>query len=216
MREALSYLPVQSQTWKGQGGSDSDIDDFPLSSIPTTDSAAALRFCQSLAHVLKHSPDLPAPQAVSAPSSASLPYGAESNTPELSVVIPICNEEDNITPLSRRLSAVLEQTGLAYEIIFVDDGSQDRSLELLQQLVLSDAHVTVVELARNFGHQVAVSAGLDYARGQATIVIDGDLQDPPEVLPEFIAKWREGYDVGKYSANPGRLYNSLKNKRFSP
>jgi dolichol-phosphate mannosyltransferase len=79
--------------------------------------------------------------------------------------------------------------------LFVDDGSYDRSLELLQQLATADPQVTLVELARNFGHQVAVSAGLEYSQGHAVIVMDADLQDPPEILPQFIAKWREGYEV---------------------
>jgi dolichol-phosphate mannosyltransferase len=82
-----------------------------------------------------------------------------------------------------------------YEMIFVDDGSEDKSLERLHVLAAQDHHVMVVELARNFGHQVAITAGLDHARGNAVIVMDADLQDPPEVLPQLIAKWREGHDV---------------------
>src|SRR5438046_2708810 len=115
--------------------------------------------------------------------------------PDLSVVIPVYNEEDNIAVLYSRLTAVLEQTGLAYEMIFVDDGSRDKSLALLHALVVQYHHGTVVELARNFGHQVAITAGLDHARGNAVIVMDADLQDPPEMLPQFIAKWQEGHDV---------------------
>ena len=115
--------------------------------------------------------------------------------PDLSVVIPVYNEEDNIAVLYSRLTAVLEQTGLAYEMIFVDDGSRDKSLALLHALVAQYHHGTVVELARNFGHQVAITAGLDHARGNAVIVMDADLQDPPEMLPQFIAKWQEGHDV---------------------
>ena len=113
----------------------------------------------------------------------------------LSVVLPVHNEEDNIPILYSRLHSVLEKTGMDYEIIFVDDGSGDKSLERMHGLAAKDYHVMVVELARNFGHQVAITAGLDHARGNAVIVMDADLQDPPEVLPQLIAKWREGHDV---------------------
>jgi len=90
---------------------------------------------------------------------------------------------------------VLEEAEPSYELIFVDDGSRDQSVELLHNMAAADIRVMVVELARNFGHQVAISAGLDYARGRAVVIMDADLQDPPEVLPQFLAKWREGYDV---------------------
>src|SRR5206468_6337991 len=112
--------------------------------------------------------------------------------PDLSVVIPVYNEEGNIAVLYSRLTAVLEQTGLAYEMIFVDDGSRDKSLALLHALVVQYHHGTVVELARNFGHQVAITAGLDHARGNAVIVMDSDLQDRPELLLLVIVKWKEG------------------------
>ena len=111
------------------------------------------------------------------------------------MVLPVYNEEENLPVLYDRLSAVLKATGLEYELIFVDDGSHDRSLEQLHRLASSDPRMNIVELARNFGHQVAISAGLDYARGRGVIVMDADLQDPPEVLPQFIAKWQEGHDV---------------------
>jgi polyisoprenyl-phosphate glycosyltransferase len=96
-----------------------------------------------------------------------------------------------------------------FEIVFVDDGSRDGSLDILRGLAARDARVVVVELARNFGHQVAISAGLDYARGDAVIVMDADLQDPPEVLPQFIAKWREGHDV-VYAIRAQRKEGALK------
>ena len=113
----------------------------------------------------------------------------------LSVVIPVYDEEANLPVLHERLTKVLAATEPQYEIVFVDDGSHDRSVEVMRGLAAGDAHVVVVELSRNFGHQVAISAGLDYARGEAVIIMDADLQDPPEVLPQFIAKWREGHDV---------------------
>ena len=115
--------------------------------------------------------------------------------PELSVVLPICNEEENIPALHKRLTAVMRSEGVSYEIIFVDDGSTDGSPAQMRWLTTCDPSVRVVELARNFGHQVAISAGLDFAEGNAVIVMDADLQDPPEVLPEFIAGWRAGNDV---------------------
>jgi polyisoprenyl-phosphate glycosyltransferase len=115
--------------------------------------------------------------------------------PVLSVVIPVFEEAENIPVLYSRLAAVLQETEPDYEIVFVDDGSRDNSLDILHELLENDPRLTLVELARNFGHQVAVSAGLDHSRGRAVIIMDADLQDPPEVLPQFIDKWREGHDV---------------------
>jgi dolichol-phosphate mannosyltransferase len=116
--------------------------------------------------------------------------------PDLSVVIPVCNEQENLLALHTRLLHVLQQqTGLTYEILFVDDGSNDRSVDVLRQLAQEDAHVTVIELTRNFGHQAAISAGLDHSQGQAVAIMDADLQDPPELLPQFLAHWRDGHDV---------------------
>jgi dolichol-phosphate mannosyltransferase len=115
--------------------------------------------------------------------------------PRLSVVIPVYNEQENLPVLYERLTAVLEDVGLSYEVLFVDDGSRDASLGLLRELAWADERVAVVELARNFGHQVAISAGLDHARGDGVIVMDADLQDPPEVLPRFIDSWLAGHDV---------------------
>jgi polyisoprenyl-phosphate glycosyltransferase len=162
-----------------------------LASIPTSDPAAALQFCRALAQALTNAP---APLMDSFGTSRSIEQAATAE-PDLSVVIPVYNEEDNLSRLYERLIAVLESTGLTYEIVFVDDGSRDDSQAHLRALAANDPRVLVVELARNFGHQVAISAGLDHSRGQGVIVMDADLQDPPEVLPEFIAKWREGNDV---------------------
>ena len=115
--------------------------------------------------------------------------------PVLSVVIPVYEEEDNLLVLYDRLTRVLQQAEPSFEIIFVDDGSRDGSGKIMHSLAERDERVMVVELARNFGHQVAISAGLDYAQGKAVVIMDGDLQDPPEVLPQFIHKWREGHEV---------------------
>ncbi len=115
--------------------------------------------------------------------------------PTVSVVIPVFNEEQILPILYQRLSEVLGAYGEAYEIVFVNDGSRDGSLASLKRLHTDDSHVKVVSLSRNFGHQTAITCGLDQATGAAVIVMDADLQDPPEVLPQLLDKWREGYDV---------------------
>ncbi len=114
---------------------------------------------------------------------------------EFSVVAPIYNELENLPELYRRVSQVMESTGQPWELILVDDGSTDGSTERIEELAAQDARVRAIIFARNFGHQIAVTAGLDYSRGQAVIIIDADLQDPPEVILDLIEKWREGYEV---------------------
>jgi dolichol-phosphate mannosyltransferase len=101
-----------------------------------------------------------------------------------------------------------------YEIVLVDDGSHDRSVEIMRALSANDPRVIVMELSRNFGHQIAISAGLDYARGDGVIIMDADLQDPPEVLPQFIAKWREGHDV-VYAIREQRKEGWLKQSLYA-
>ncbi len=115
--------------------------------------------------------------------------------PRLSVVIPILNEQEILPELYWRLTACLREIELNYEILFVDDGSSDDSPELLDQFADTDPRVMVLHLSRNFGHQAALTAGLEHARGDAIIVMDGDLQDPPEVLNDFVDRWRQGYEV---------------------
>jgi len=112
-----------------------------------------------------------------------------------SVVAPIFNELENLPELYRRVKAVMEGLGEPWELVLVDDGSRDGSTKRIRELARQDPHVRPVIFARNFGHQIAVTAGLDYARGQAVIIMDADLQDPPEVIPDLVAKWREGYQV---------------------
>jgi dolichol-phosphate mannosyltransferase len=124
----------------------------------------------------------------------------------LSVVVPCFNEELVLHETHRRLGGVLAGLDdLDYEIIYVDDGSRDRTPMLLQQLQVGDRHVRVVEFSRNFGHQIAVTAGVEHAAGDAVVLIDADLQDPPEVIAEMVARWREGYDVayGVRTDRPG-------------
>src|SRR5262245_325679 len=201
--------PLQSD-----GEKRSDVCDF--TNIPTQDPRAALQFCQSLARMLATGTN-PAinntRQRQTVGGIKAAPFTPE-HQPELSVVIPVFNEEENITVLHSRLTAVLEGIHVDYEIIFVDDGSNDDSLHQLQNLSVKDKRVLVVELARNFGHQVAISAGLDFARGQAVAVMDADLQDPPEVLPEFITKWQNGYDV-IYAIREDRKESCFKRSSYT-
>jgi glycosyltransferase involved in cell wall biosynthesis len=116
-------------------------------------------------------------------------------TPVISVIAPIYNENDNLPELYRRVSETLDSTGEPWELVLIDDGSIDQSQALIEQLARLDERIQPVIFARNFGHQIAVTAGLDYARGRAVIIIDSDLQDPPEVMLDLIEKWREGYEV---------------------
>ena len=118
-----------------------------------------------------------------------------SQKPVISVVAPVYNEEGNLELLYQRVSEVLESTGEPWELILVNDGSYDRSPEIMRALHERDPRVRVVNFARNFGHQNAVTAGMDYARGDAVVLIDADLQDPPEVILQLLEKWREGYQV---------------------
>jgi glycosyltransferase involved in cell wall biosynthesis len=113
---------------------------------------------------------------------------------DFSVVIPVFNEEENILELYRRLTAQMEKLGV-YEIIMVDDGSTDRSWQIIKKLNTKDSRVEGLSFSRNFGHHIALTAGLDLAKGNAIILIDGDLQDPPEEIPKLYEKFKEGYDL---------------------
>lgn len=115
--------------------------------------------------------------------------------PVFTIIAPIFNELENLPLLYARVREELDKTEQSWELIMVDDGSRDGSTEVIRKLAASDERVRPVIFARNFGHQIAVSAGLDYSRGDAVIIIDSDLQDPPEVIGELIAKWREGFEV---------------------
>jgi dolichol-phosphate mannosyltransferase len=134
-------------------------------------------------------------------------YEGSMEAPILSLVLPIYNEEEIIPELDRRLRAFLADiasgagsvagngVGESWEVIFVNDGSKDRSLPLLTELAAAEPRYKVLSLSRNFGHQMAITAGLDRANGEAVVVMDADLQDPPEVVSQMVAKWREGFDV---------------------
>jgi dolichol-phosphate mannosyltransferase len=113
----------------------------------------------------------------------------------VSVVVPIFNEQENLPQLRRRLAEALDRVGRDWEVVFVNDGSRDRSEELLEQIHREDPRFKLLHLSRNFGHQPAVSAGIHHARGDCVVLIDGDLQDPPEVIPQLVEAWRAGAKV---------------------
>lgn len=115
--------------------------------------------------------------------------------PKFSIIAPIYNELENLPVLYSRIKEVMGQTEEDWELILIDDGSRDGSTDKIRELGQLDSRVKPVIFARNFGHQIAVTAGLDYSRGDAVIIIDADLQDPPEVILDLVAKWREGYEV---------------------
>lgn len=124
-----------------------------------------------------------------------MPTKTHPNRPVFSVVVPIYFEEEVLPDTYRRITAVMDGLGEPWELICVNDGSQDRSLPMLLDMRAQDPRVKIVDFSRNFGHQVAITAGTDFADGDAVIIIDADLQDPPEVIPDLVAKWREGYEV---------------------
>jgi len=126
-----------------------------------------------------------------------------------SIVIPVFNEEKTISELYGRLTDVMKGLKENYEIIFVDDGSKDLSLDLIQSLRMKDKHIKCVSLSRNFGHQIAISAGIMFSSGRATILMDGDLQDPPEIIYSLVQKWREGFEV-VYAIRKKRKENIFK------
>lgn len=172
-----------------------ELDELLIPPIPLDDPQSALKFCNNLKRIIDGR------------------RSGSSRKMTLSVVIPVYNEEENLPVLYSRLTAALSGFDPDYEIIFVDDGSTDRSLAILSDFTQNDSRVTLIELARNFGHQIAISAGMDYANGESVIIMDADLQDPPEVLPQFIEKWREGYDV-VYAIREFRKENWFKRMAY--
>lgn len=125
-----------------------------------------------------------------------------------SIVVPAFNEEEVITETYHRLINVMEQTKEEYEILFINDGSRDKTMELISDICKQDNRIKLINFSRNFGHQIAVTAGMEYSKGQAVVIIDADLQDPPEVILRMIEKWKEGYDVvyGKRSKRKGESW----------
>ena len=126
----------------------------------------------------------------------------------ISIVVPVYNEEEVVLESYKRLKGVMESLNEPYEMIFVNDGSRDATPVIVRRICEADPTVHFIDFARNFGHQTAITAGMEYASGDAVVVIDADLQDPPEVIPEMIAKWREGFDVvyGKRAERKGETF----------
>ncbi|SDJ81446.1 dolichol-phosphate mannosyltransferase [Catalinimonas alkaloidigena] len=131
---------------------------------------------------------------------------------DLSIVIPLLNEAENLPVIHRRLTEVLQPTGLRYEIVFVDDGSTDASFQEIRTLAQHDKAVRGVSLSRNFGHQVALTAGFEHSQGEAIISMDADLQHPPEMLPELYKHFQRGYDVVHAIRKDGEHMSVLKRK----
>ncbi len=127
--------------------------------------------------------------------------------PKYSFIVPIYNEEDTLFEMYRRVRAVMDQMDGSVELVLVNDGSRDRSLSLMRELHEKDPQVCYLSLARNFGHQVAVTAGLNFVRGQAIVILDADLQDPPELIPALVEQWQQGYQV-VYAQRTKRLRES--------
>jgi dolichol-phosphate mannosyltransferase len=120
-----------------------------------------------------------------------------SDAPRLSIVVPLFNEADNVAPLIERIVAIVDRLPErdSHEIVLVNDGSRDGTLQAIRDEMTRRPHIVLVNLSRNFGHQLAATAGIEIARGAAVVLMDGDLQDPPELIEAFLAKWRDGYDV---------------------
>jgi len=134
--------------------------------------------------------------------------------PKVSLVIPVYNEEESLPVLADHLYAVIDNAPYDFEVVFVNDGSVDASLQILLDLQAKDPRFKVVDLGRNFGHQPAFTAGIDYAEGDAVVLLNADLQDPPELIPTFLEKWEEGYDV-IYAVREKRSENFLKSLAHS-
>ena len=122
-------------------------------------------------------------------------YSPLQQRPVYSVVAPVYNEQELVAEFCRRVVATMEQLQEPFEIVLINDGSRDRSPEIMRDLNAADPRIKVINFSRNFGHQLAITAGMDYASGDAVVVIDSDLQDPPEVIPSLIEQWKQGYQV---------------------
>ena len=129
----------------------------------------------------------------------------QNQSPIYSIVVPAFNEEAIISETYIKLKKIMDSLNEEYEFVFVNDGSIDNTSKLIKELCVKDSHVKLLDFSRNFGHQIAISAGIDFATGKAVVIIDADLQDPPEVIPQMIEKWKEGYEViyGKRTKRKG-------------
>src|SRR5215471_19665632 len=128
--------------------------------------------------------------------------------PRISIVIPAYNESSGLHELHRRLTSVIDGMSVSAEFVYVNDGSHDDTLQVMHTIRSRDPRVCLVDLSRNFGKEIASTAGLDHARGEAVILIDADLQDPPELIPDLVAAWREGFDMvyAQRRARPGETW----------
>jgi len=146
--------------------------------------------------------------------ASSFPKPPSGSEPELTIVIPVLNEELNAPLIAKRLTAVLEGCVASHELLFVDDGSRDGTLAVIRDLAQKDGRIRCLSFSRNFGKEVALAAGLDHARGQAVVMIDADLQHPPEAIPALVAKWREGFDM-VYGQRADRTTDGKVYSRFA-
>ncbi|MDX2129240.1 MAG: glycosyltransferase family 2 protein [Chloroherpetonaceae bacterium] len=142
------------------------------------------------------------------------PEGAFFHDIDLSVVIPVFNEAELIDTLYDRLKSSLELLAVRFEVILINDGSRDETPRLLAEIAQKDNRFRVIHLARNFGHQIAITCGIDHASGKAVMIMDADLQDPPEIIEKFYSKWKEGYEV-IYAIRRNRKENALKRLAYS-
>jgi polyisoprenyl-phosphate glycosyltransferase len=140
--------------------------------------------------------------------------GAGSPAPEISVVLPVCDEAGNLDSLFAELTATLESCSDSFEILCVDDGSQDGTLDALKKANRADPRIRAISLSRNFGKEIAIAAGLDYARGRAVVIMDADFQHPPEFIRTFVEHWRAGYK-NIYGLRPDRAHDSPVRRRLS-
>lgn len=131
-----------------------------------------------------------------------------------SIITPVYNEEKILPELYRRINGIMEKVGATYEVILVDDGSKDKSLEIMKGLYQMDHRVKVISFSRNFGQQTAITAGINFAQGEAAIILDADLQDPPELIGKMIEKWKEGYEV-IYAVRKRRKENLFKRTAYT-
>lgn len=156
------------------------------------------------------------PKALSAiaSSSASTTTPATAARPQLSIVVPVYNEADNLAPLIARLEPILDAHAASWEIVCVDDGSRDGTLAALRALNAQDSRIHAISFSRNFGKEIAIAAGLDHADGDAVVIMDADLQHPPEVIPAFLEKWREGF-LNVYGQRTDRAGESRLKRNFA-